>query len=277
MVGYKSIQFLGCSLLLLTLGVAAAWAAADEFPGRATYSEVAVISLEDLKLRLNDVVVVDVRSEYEFETLRIKGAKNIPLSGKNFVDDVAKLRTETNKDIVMYCNGKTCMKSYQAARQCNSAQIPNVLAYDAGIMDWAKVNPSEAILLGKVMGDPKKLIGKELYEKHMLAPAAFGEKVASTDAIVLDVRDRFQRDALAIFPGRERRAYLDETKKLDRYINKAMSENRPLLVYDEAGHQVRWFQYYLEDKGVRDYFFMKGGTSAYFKALTGDFLGKPAK
>jgi len=277
MVGYKLRYILGCSLLIWTLGLASAWAADKEFPGRETYSDVPVISLEDLKLRFSDVVVVDVRSEFEFETLRVKGAKNVPLSNKNFVDDIAKMRVESNKDIVMYCNGKTCMKSYQAVRQCNSAKIPNVFAYDAGIMDWAKAYPNEAILLGKVMGDPKRLISTEQFKKHLLDPEAFGEKVGSTDALVLDVRDRFQRDALGIFPGRERRAYLDETKKLDRYISKAMSENRPLLIYDEAGHQVRWFQYYLEDKGVREYYFMNGGTAAYFKSLTGNFLGKPAK
>lgn len=277
MVDYKLRYILGCSLLIWMLGLTSAWAADKEFPGRDTYSEVPVISLEDLKLRFNDVLVVDVRSEFEFDTLRIKGAKNVPLSSKNFVDDIAKMRIESNKDIVMYCNGKTCMKSYQAVRQCNSAKIPNVLAYDAGIMDWAKAYPNEAILLGKVMADPKKLISAEQFKKHLLEPEAFGEKVGSTEALVLDVRDRFQRDALGIFPGRERRAYLDETKKLDRYISKAMSENRPLLIYDEAGHQVRWFQYYLEDKGVRDYYFMKGGTTAYFKSITGTFLGKQAK
>ena len=277
MLGHQMMQFLGYTLLVWSLGTAVAWADNKEFPGRDIYTDVSVISLEDLKQRLNDVMVVDVRSEYEFETLRIKGAKNVPLSGKNFVDDMAKMRVETDKDIIVYCNGKTCMKSYKAARRCNTAKIPNVYAYDAGILDWAKAYPDEAILLGKVMKDPKKLISKESFQKHLLDPDVFGEKVATSDAIVLDVRDRFQRDALGIFPGRERRAYLDETKKLDRYIDKAMREKRPLLIYDASGHQVRWFQYYLENKGVRDYYFMKGGTSAYFKGITGDFLGKPAQ
>jgi rhodanese-related sulfurtransferase len=268
------VRFLGFSLLVWLSTTVLAWAADKEFPGRDIYTDVSVIALQDLKKRLADVVVIDVRSEYEYQTLRIKDARNIPLASKDFVEQMGKLRVETDKDIIVYCNGKTCMKSYKAARKCNLHKIPNVYAYDAGIMDWAKAYPNDAVLLGKVLGNPKKLISKEMFQKHLLEPDAFGEKVSAGDAIVLDVRDRFQRDALAIFPGRERRAYLDQTKKLNRYISKAKRERRPLLIYDAAGKQVRWFQYYLEEHGVRDYYFMKGGSHAYFKGLTNDFLGK---
>jgi rhodanese-related sulfurtransferase len=261
-------------LVFWSLCTALAWAAKDEFPGRATYPEVKYISLQDLKKRFDDVLIVDVRSSYEYQTLRIRGAQNIPVSSSSFVDNMAKLRAKTEKDIIVYCNGKTCMKSYKAARKCQSAKIPNVIAYDAGIMDWASTYPQQAILLGDVLGDPKKLISKKRFHSHMLEPDAFGEKVSSSNAIVLDVRDRFQRDALAIFPGRERRAYLDDTKKLDRYIRRAKQKNVPLMVYDAAGKQVRWFQYYLEKNNVHEYYFMKGGTRAYYKNLTNDFFGK---
>lgn len=40
---------------------------------------------------------------------------------------------------------------------------------------------------------------------------------------------------------------------------------------DEAGKQVRWLMYYLEDQGATDYFFMKGGAKAYFKGMSTDF------
>jgi hypothetical protein len=89
------------------------------------------------------------------------------------------------------------------------------------------------------------------------------------------VRDRFQRDALAVFPGRERRTYLDQTKKLDRHINRAINQKRILLIYDAAGKQVRWLQYYLEYKRVPRYYFMKGGARAYFSDITDEFLKKP--
>lgn len=246
----------------------------SEFPGRKIYASVNTMSLQTLKKRLADVTVVDVRSAYEFQTLHIKGAINIPVSSESFVSRVASLHAEKAADMVVYCNGKTCMKSYKAAMKIAAAGIPNVHAYDAGIMDWAKAYPQDAVLLGNVLGDANKLISKASFKKHLLSPTAFGERVAGSNAYVLDVRDSFQRDSLGLFPGRDRWVNLDDTKKLDRYIRKAMRDNRDLLIYDAAGKQVRWLQYYLESKGIKNYYFMAGGARAYYKELTDEFLGR---
>ena len=242
-----------------------------EFPGRPLYPEVSVIELDELFRRLDEVIVVDVRSAYEYETLRVKGAINIPLSSKTFVSRMRKLRMSDTRPIVVYCNGKTCMKSYKAARKCAVNKIDNVHSYDAGVMDWARTYPEHAELLGRSPVDPKKLISKKEFKKHLLSPDAYGDKVASSPAIVLDVRDRFQREALSIFVGRERRAYLDDKKKLDSYITKAKREGKTLLVHDAAGKQVRWLQYYLKDKGLKSYYFMEGGVAAYYDELKEEF------
>ena len=264
-----------CFLLFCLLAMAGNIALANtEFPGRAIYPDVKVIGLKTLKKQLNDVVVVDVRSAYEYDTLRIKTATNIPVASGTFVDKIYALRSSTDKPIVFYCNGKTCMKSYKAAQKCMQSRINNVSAFDAGIMDWAKTYPKDSLLLGKPLNNPKLLISKARFNKHLLTPDQFVNKVANSKSLVLDVRDRFQRDALALFPGRERRAYLDQTNKLDRYINRAKKRGRTLLIYDAAGKQVRWLQYYLEYKRVPSYFFMKGGARAYYSALTDNSFGK---
>jgi rhodanese-related sulfurtransferase len=266
-------QLLACLVMLILVTTAAT--ADGEFPGRAIYPEVSVIDLDSLQKQLAAVVVVDVRSAYEHRTLRIKNAINIPVAGKDFVEEVQKLRANTDKPIVFYCNGKTCMKSYKAAQKASLAGIKEVQAYDAGIMDWARAFPKQSLLLGQPLNDPQLLISKERFKKHLLEPEDFANKVASGKYIVLDVRDRFQRDALALFPGRERRAYLDQTKKLDRQIRRAKKRKRAMLIYDAAGKQVRWLQYYLEYKRVPRYFFMKGGARAYYSDITDAFLGKP--
>jgi rhodanese-related sulfurtransferase len=256
------------------MAFAASYAAdiSEEFPGRGLYPLVPVMELEELQKRFDDVTVVDVRSKYEFDTLRIKGATNIPLSSPTFVEQMGKLRAKDTRPIVVYCNGKTCMKSYKAALKCSVNKIDNVLAYDAGIMDWARSYPQNAVLLGRSPVDPKKLISHEEFKQHLLSPDQYGEKVASSSAIVLDVRDRFQREGLSLFVGRERRAYLDDAKSLARYIDKAKRENKTLLVHDAAGKQVRWLQYYLKDKGLRSFYFMEGGTSAYYEQMKKEFI-----
>jgi len=40
-----------------------------------------------------------------------------------------------------------------------------------------------------------------------------------------------------------------------------------LMIYDAAGKQVRWLQYYLEDKGLKSYYFMAGGINAYYNEM----------
>jgi len=240
-----------------------------EFPGRDLYPGVKYVELNDFykKLRNKEVIVVDVRSKYEYETLRIAGAFNIPLASTDFVSEMQKLRASDSKPIVVYCNGKTCMKSYKAAHKCDSKNIKNVIAYDAGIMDFAKSFPKDALLLGKTLNDPNKLISKDNFKKHLLSPDKFGQRLADTSDIVLDVRDRFQREGISIFVGREHRVSIDNTERLDRYIDKAISENKALMIYDAAGKQVRWLQYYLEDKGLKSYYFMAGGINAYYNEM----------
>lgn len=248
-------------------------AAESEFPGRKLYLAVPHIELDDAYNRRNQVVFVDVRSRYEYQTLRIKGAINIPLADKKFIEKMKQLRSQQgNKPIVAYCNGKTCMKSYKAVTKCRNFDIGNVIAYDAGIMDWAKKYPAEAVLLGKSPINPRNLIEKSRFKKHLIPPDTFEERVAQGNALVLDVRDQFQREGISIFVGREQRVSLDDTRLVEKYLVQAKRENRPLLVYDQAGKQVRWLMYHIEEKGLKSYHFMKGGARAYFQNLRNQFV-----
>jgi len=244
----------------------------DEFPVRKLYPAVPVVEIDDLKKRLDKVLIVDVRSEYEYQTLRMAGAINVPLASTNFVKEMGQLRKDNpQKEIVVYCNGKTCKKSYKATQKCRDHHINNVTAFDAGIFDWAKKYPQDAILLGETPVDPNKLIAKHDFKKKLLSPDKFEEMMAKNDIIVLDIRDRFQREALSLFPGIEKRVYLDDTAKMDSYLDQAVRENKTLLVYDAAGKQVRWLMYRIEKKGVKNYAFMKGGAHAYFANLRKSF------
>ena len=275
MVSLNRGQSLISSILMVGVALAACWASIAsaveaEFPGREIYPEVKHISMEQLYARRNDVVIVDVRSSYEYSTLRIENAVNISLADADFSEQMTALRKRDPRQIIVYCNGKTCMKSYKAARKCQLDGIEDVLAYDAGVLDWAQQYPDATLLLDVKLSDPGKLISKAHFKQHSLSPDEFSERMATTNDIVLDVRDRFQREGLSIFVGREYRVYLDDSKKLDRYLNKAKSERKGLLIYDAAGKQVRWLQYYLESKGIKEYYFMDGGIHAYYQQIEKD-------
>lgn len=256
------------ALIILALsGVGVANAANDEYPLRVRYPDAPIITTKELTERIDAVTVIDVRSKYEFETLHLKGAVNVPLSKSGFGEAIARLREKDNKPFVFYCNGKTCHKSYDAVLLAMRARVNDVYSYDAGIMDWAKAHPDRTVLLGRSPIQPSELIDADKFKAHLLEPKDFATR-ADGNVIILDVRDRVQRDT-PLFPFKERRAELGEIKKLDAAIEDAKQQKKTLLVYDEVGKQVEWFQYHLESRGLKDYYFMKGGSQKYFDDTLG--------
>ena len=265
---YRVFRILAVTLLAVITN--SAWSADEGFPGRGKYPDIPYVEIADLFAKKNrgEVVIVDARSNYEFETLRIKDAVNIPVANKAFEEEVQKLRGKTNKSIVFYCNGHRCMKSYIAVKRALQANVENVLAFDAGIFDWTKKYPNEAVLLGTSPVNPRKLIAKKRFTSRLLDPDTFSSYIMdSRNRIVVDVRDKFQRAGVGFYPGIERWAALDDRKKLQRYIEKARRENKTLFIYDEVGKQVRWLQYALEKAGVKKYYFMDKGARAYYDMI----------
>ncbi len=250
---------------------------ASAFPLRPQYIDVPVISTADLDRKFGAVVIVDVRSPYEYETLRIKDALLIPVTERSFSARVQKLQEQNpGKPLVFYCNGKTCRKSYDAVLKAKAARIAgDLICYDAGIADWADAHPEKSVLLGRSPIKPGELLTEAKFKEHLLDPKAF-EARAAAGSIVLDVRDRVQRDT-QLFPLKEQRAQLNEKDRLDAIIDQARREQKTLLVYDAVGKQVEWFQYYLESRGLKDYFFMKGGAQGYFDAKYGKVRFERAK
>ena len=257
----KTITNLLLSLFPLLLLQATPVNATEEFPVRGLYPKVPTIELEELYGKRDGVLIFDVRSEYEYDTLHIRNARHLALDDKDFVSSLQLLRKEDGRPMVFYCNGHTCKKSYKATQKAMQGHIKDVYAYDAGIFDWTKAHPDEAVLLGKGPVDPARLIGKDNLDTHMLAPEAFGERVGN-DTIVLDIRENIQKNAINLFPMRQRSVPLDNNK-LKTYVEQAKKGNKTLMIYDAVGKQVRWLQYYLEDQGVKSYYFMKGGAKAF--------------
>jgi len=257
------------TIMMLCLVTTSLWANAD-FPGRDRYPKVKYIEIDDLYNQRDSVVFIDARSPYEYETLRIKNAKLVPLtlSPSKFEKALRQIVSENpGKKLVFYCNGHTCMKSYKAATRATSyVGLKNAYSFDAGIFDWAKKYPSEARLLGKELDDVSKLKSKAEFKKHLM-PAEKFIKTANDSVAILDIRDRIERDGFYVFSGYEESISLNDKDKvkLENFMAKVVKSKKTLYVYDMVGKQVRWFQYYIESKGVKDYYFMEGGAEAFFK------------
>ncbi|WP_407276606.1 rhodanese-like domain-containing protein [Halothiobacillus sp. DCM-1] len=243
--------------------------AADEFPLRAQYALVGVKPLDTEVLTKDRAkfTVVDVRSAYEYQTLHIAGAVSVPLTSPKFVDSLKSLSAQDKKPLVFYCNGTTCEKSYKAASDALAAGIKPVWVYDAGIFAWAKVNPAQTVLLGKPMTSASQLISKADFEAHLLSPQEIDARLAKEpNAIVLDVRDAEQRAGISLFQMKDIHVPLDSPKLIE-WVDKAKAEHRPLYCIDATGHQVQWLQYVLQERGLTQYWFVRGGARALYESL----------
>ncbi|MFV2073324.1 MAG: rhodanese-like domain-containing protein [Thermoanaerobaculales bacterium] len=261
----KSLHLFVVIFFLLTL--ASSMVQSTEFPHRVDYPGVTPIDTLELatKLDADEVVLVDVRSKIEFIVIHAVDAINIRLSSPQFVEKVASLfQDNPGKEVVFYCNGVTCLKSYEAANTITKAGYKNCYAYDAGIMEWARVFPERTLLLKEIIKDPEKqLISKSEFKKKCLPFSEFKSKATGPNTIVVDVRDRIQSSGS--LPGLEDASVIPMDSFISTFVVRMEHKDKTLLIFDQVGKQVRWLEYYLAANGYQNYFFLKGGATDVLK------------
>ena len=265
---------------------------ATEFPARSMdkYQKVPFIEIDTLynDYKADKVIIVDVRSDLEFNTIHVDGAVHISLSHGNFEEKLKKLiQNNDGKKIAFYCNGTTCLKSYEAQLQATSANIKNTYAFDLGIPGWAELYPEHTILLGTLMTQSKvQWIPKSDFKKKCLSWNNFLENSKDKNSLIIDARDDVQK---GVFNEKEVEALddaakahlktfdlknkemMDSLKKnghvieqsfdklIKNIIKKGKMKDKTLLIFDQVGKQVRWLMYQLEVEGYSDYYFLAKG------------------
>lgn len=240
---------------------------AEEFPARKKYPMAPPISTQDLykDYEAGKVVIVDVRSNIEYKVIHPVNAAHIPVGKMGFVSEVKKLIAENpGKKIAFYCNGVTCLKSYEATKKSIEAGLKNVYVYDAGIPGWANAYPGKTLLLGKPIVDPEKqLIPKSEFKKKALPFEEFRAKTQAGNALTIDVRDNIQRTAS--LPGIGQPLTIPLDRFIPGFVERRVNQDKTLFIFDQVGKQVRWLEYYLVEYGYKNYYFLKGGATAVLK------------
>jgi len=253
-------------LSLLIMGVVfslyTAESSAMDFPYRDDYPGVPVIELADLKAAYDrhGIIIVDVRSSLEFETIHILAAEHIPMSRTSFEMDIAKLARENpGMKIVLYCNGGTSIKSYHAVQRAMEVAVTEVYSFDAGIGAWADAYPQETFLLGRKITDPEKqLIPINDFAALCLDYTSFMQRAAEKGTVVLDTRDTIQKTQ--DLPGLQDAKHIPLDKFINNVVNRGVRKNKTLLIFDQAGQQVRWLMYHLA--GYNQFYFLQGGATS---------------
>ncbi|MFH1914743.1 MAG: rhodanese-like domain-containing protein [Pseudomonadota bacterium] len=250
--------------LLITLCAALALlaptaGASDIFPLRHYYPEVPYITTADLLAGYDEIIVLDIRSRLEYDVAHINSAVLLPLNEPDFGDKLARIRPrESDTIMAFYCNGHSCAKSYQAVQVALSLGFSNVFVYDGGIFDWIDAAPDKATLMGETPARAGRVIPPQDYLVRVLQYDAFAEAAQDPNAVVIDIRDPFQRDVIPNIDG-IRPIALDPLLTL--VVSRIWTEKQ-LLFFDAVGSQVRWLQYFLESFGYYDYAFLEGGVAA---------------
>lgn len=262
----RCLRRIGCAAAALSIVLASGPSlASGGFPLREQYPDLNFIETEELADQYHDFLVVDVRSEGEYNVIRMLGAEHVPLAfEKTFISSLEKAAGSPSRLIAMYCNGITCAKSYKATRKAREAGFANVRVYDAGIMEWAKAQPDKTALLGKAPLDPSKLLSNEDLEARLLPYDAFVERASRPEAIVFDIREAVQRKEIKDLPGVESQKV--PLTLFANYVNRKRFKDKvasdPVYIFDAVGRQVRWIQYYLEANDIEHYYFLEKGVAA---------------
>jgi rhodanese-related sulfurtransferase len=247
-----------CLSLVVSLAAPPVSGAPDEsYPLRARFPKVKYITIESLNRSFNNVIIVDVRSDLEYNVIHINGSRHVPIANANFSAEVKALRAgDPASPIAFYCNGHQCAKSYEAAELAMALGIGRVIAYDSGIHDWVQSFPDKTTLMGVTPAPKNKLIAKEKFQRRKIKFAEFVRKSKEENAVVIDIREPFQRKEIPDFPNL-RNIPVDRLVKV--LEGNAEFKDKTLLITDAVGKQVEWLQYYLEKYGYTNFYFLENG------------------
>lgn len=252
-----------CRFALFGLLLSLNTVAAQDYPLRQKYPDEKFITTADLAAAGAEALIIDVRDQTEYSVLHIDGAKLLMVEKLKESDLLAVREKQGAKKLVFYCNGVTCEKSYKAAQMARLWGFQNTFVYDAGIFEWAKLQPEKCQFFGKALTKETvatSLISKDKFEAACLDPDAFKAKTADAAFKVFDVRDRTDRAAKQVKFRDDVGASLDE---FVGFLEKGVVvPKEKVLLYDNVGKQVVWLQYYLDKYGIKEYYFLKGGVKA---------------
>lgn len=91
--------------------------------------------------KFNKVVIIDAKPERMYDTAHIPSSINIPdTKFEQFYPQLEQLKVTKDTELVVYCGGFNCIKSYNNAKYLRDKGYKNIKVYLAGDTDWSKKN-----------------------------------------------------------------------------------------------------------------------------------------
>lgn len=119
------------------------------------FKSVDVATFKSTLEKTNDVQLIDVRTEDEFNGGHIENAKNIDLNGNDFDAQLTSL--DKTKPVLVYCLSGG--RSKKAAAKLTELGYKEVIELNGGYLAWSKANPqSNGVWTGMTKEEYTKLL-----------------------------------------------------------------------------------------------------------------------
>lgn len=96
--------------------------------------QIRIVGPDEFKslLQNSKAQLIDVRTQNEFRSNKIKGAKNINYHSRDFMKEINKL--DKNKPVMVYC--KSGFRSRRSAKKLAKLGYTEIYDLKGGIMNW---------------------------------------------------------------------------------------------------------------------------------------------
>ncbi len=237
----------------------------DQFPLRAFYPTVKTINTETLLQLYDEAIIIDVRSQFEFDVVQINKAQHIDVSQNEFINNIESYRSKkADTPLIFYSNDPACSRSFRAATSAIAAGYNYVYAYDSGVFTLLKKAPQVVTLMKMTPAQTGRVISKKQVEKSQLGFADFKEQSEARGALVIDIRGKYHRERS---PDVKEIRNIPMEALLQGITNRIWAEKK-LLIFDQSGDQTQSLQYFLKANGYTDYAFLRGGVQSLDKTTT---------
>jgi len=123
----KKIHIIFYLFLAMSFGMSCVDAKIDD-------TEVKLVTAEEMQsiLELEDIQLVDVRTPFEHDEIRIANSQNIDFMSPTFDEDITKL--DKSKPVILYC--KSGRRSAKCAKKLKEAGFNKIYDLEGGISKW---------------------------------------------------------------------------------------------------------------------------------------------
>mgnify|MGYP002713279120 CR=1 FL=1 len=267
--------FLLTSLLFFTTNVIAE-SDLDKFPKRVFYPQLEYIDTNELAKGLHEKKydVIDVRDDTSFKALHVKTATNIFVKSETFDKEVLDFVALSQNPLVVYCNGISCSKSYDASTKMKALFEKNninktVYTYDSGINAIAYAHNDLVLKNGQEVSRDNPLIAADKIKEHTLSPELFENYINNNkddSYAILDIREKGERIIYKLFMFKnENKIALNNKDKIIAFLNTVKKDKKTLMVYDVAGRQINGLYELLKITGIKKWYYLEEGEFGYSK------------